>query len=105
MPRIEHGNRWWYYHLNAELFDNNKFTDGVVQLSYGSHELFFSLPTDVNFTSRRVYLCCEGIGHPVCQGHMDMCNGVISHDGFIIYADIQHNVSNVYWIMEYTRKK
>lgn len=98
---IVKGRRWWWNKLRKELFDVHKLTRGSINLSYGRHEIFIAIPSDLQIHIKCVYLCCMGVGDPVCQGDIDMCNHTEVDGGFIIYADIKHNVTDIMWLVEY----
>ena len=98
---IIHGRRYWFNKLQRELFELHKMTRGTINLSFGRHEVFISLPSELEGHVQCVYLCCEGVGDPVCQGDIDMCSHQMTPGGFVIYADVRHNVTNIMWIVEY----
>lgn len=98
---LRHGREWWWKKLFREFFDINKITKGNINLSYGQHEVFIAVPCLEHIEIARIYLSCDGIGDPVCQGDVDCCGHTMVDGGFVIYADIKHNISNIYWIIEY----
>ncbi len=100
MPVIK-GRSWWWNKLRKELFDVHKITRGSINLSYCRHEVFIAIPADLKIHVKCIYLCCHGEGDPVCQGDIDLCGHEEIEGGFVIYADIRHNVSNIDWLVEY----